>query len=332
MNTSHVVRIPALTRLAQRISDPVVGQWLLMPAFVWFVGGLFLDGWAHNHGKVDNTFFTPWHAVFYSGYLAVAAVLALLVWAAWQRGEQWQRALSVPLRVALVAAPAFGMAGVADLWWHTVYGFEAGIELLVSPPHLTLATTMALICLAPARSDTVARSAVQRIPAVFSVLCAWSVGTFILQFNHPFGIVWPETSTLGDSGMLVGVAGLVLHAVLTGCVGGYMLSRRFPRGALSFVLVTNALLIALMGDEYRFAVGMLVVGLCMESADAFLLGRFSAAQRAQLRAGGTAALTVLAYVGVIAATTVLQWPLLVCLGLALVAGYIALWCAPMTFS
>jgi hypothetical protein len=25
----------------------------------WFVIGLFIDGWAHNHGLVDKTFFTP---------------------------------------------------------------------------------------------------------------------------------------------------------------------------------------------------------------------------------------------------------------------------------
>ncbi len=33
-----------------------------------FVGGLYLDGWAHAHGMVDKTFFTPWHAVLYSAY------------------------------------------------------------------------------------------------------------------------------------------------------------------------------------------------------------------------------------------------------------------------
>jgi hypothetical protein len=27
------------------------------------VGGIFLDGWAHAHGRVDESLFTPWHAV-----------------------------------------------------------------------------------------------------------------------------------------------------------------------------------------------------------------------------------------------------------------------------
>src|SRR5438067_2248282 len=32
------------------------------------IGGVYLDGWAHAHGKVDSTCFTPWHAVLYSGF------------------------------------------------------------------------------------------------------------------------------------------------------------------------------------------------------------------------------------------------------------------------
>ena len=30
---------------------------------LWYMGGLFIDGWAHNHGLTDVTFFTPWHAL-----------------------------------------------------------------------------------------------------------------------------------------------------------------------------------------------------------------------------------------------------------------------------
>ena len=33
-------------------------DWLMGILGFLFVGGLYLDGWAHAHGKVDNTFFT----------------------------------------------------------------------------------------------------------------------------------------------------------------------------------------------------------------------------------------------------------------------------------
>ena len=29
------------------------------------MGGLLLDGWAHSHGEVDQSFMTPWHALLY---------------------------------------------------------------------------------------------------------------------------------------------------------------------------------------------------------------------------------------------------------------------------
>jgi hypothetical protein len=316
---------PVLLRVAQWLAQPSVAPWLLMPAFVWFVGGLFLDGWAHNHGKVDNTFFTPWHAVFYSGYLAVASVLAVLVWGSWMRGEHWQRALAGPYRVAILAAPGFGMAGVADLWWHTTYGFEAGIELLLSPPHLALASSMACICLAPARTDTPRDSMAARVPALLSILSAWSIATFILQFNHPFGIVWPQQTRIGETGVSVGVVGIVFHMAVTGVIGAWLVTRRFAPGSLTVIVVINALLIALMGDEYRFAVGVGAAALLCEGLNTLLTRRgVPITQRSTIQAGALAGLATVGYFGVIAATGVLVWPLSLCAGVCLLSTLLAL--------
>lgn len=40
---------------------------------LWFTVGLFFDAWAHNNEAHLETFFTPWHAVYYSGFAATAA-------------------------------------------------------------------------------------------------------------------------------------------------------------------------------------------------------------------------------------------------------------------
>ena len=47
----------------------------------WVVAGMTLDAWAHQNLDRLETFFTPWHAVLYSGFAAllgwiVARVLA----------------------------------------------------------------------------------------------------------------------------------------------------------------------------------------------------------------------------------------------------------------
>lgn len=45
----------------------------------WAAAGAFLDGWAHSKVVQFETFFTPWHGVFYSGYLALTVWIVLSV-------------------------------------------------------------------------------------------------------------------------------------------------------------------------------------------------------------------------------------------------------------
>src|SRR5919201_3279095 len=76
-------------------SRPAPGfDWVVAILSCWLVGGVFVDGWAHNHMASLETFFTPWHAVLYSGFAAVATPLAF----AWLRGVRIERPLwrSVP--------------------------------------------------------------------------------------------------------------------------------------------------------------------------------------------------------------------------------------------
>ena len=110
-----------------------------------FVAGLFVDGWAHAHGKVDKTFFTPWHAVLYSGYLINAALLVGTLFINHARGLAWQKALPAGYELALVGVPFFAAGGVGDLIWHTLFGFETGIDQILSPTHLVLASSGVLI-------------------------------------------------------------------------------------------------------------------------------------------------------------------------------------------
>ncbi len=40
---------------------------------LWLLAGLSLDGWAHRNRPELESFFTPWHAVFYAGFIGGAA-------------------------------------------------------------------------------------------------------------------------------------------------------------------------------------------------------------------------------------------------------------------
>lgn len=307
------------TRWISRLYSPQAIARLLVPGSMWFLAGIYLDGWAHNHGKVDNTFFTPWHAVFYSGYLVSALTLALIVLITHRNGKVWQRDLPPSIRTAIVAAPLFALAGIGDLWWHTTFGIETGIEPLLSPPHLVLASSMFFVVVANARNDNPLLATVQRIPVVLSTLAGWSVVTFMLQFNHPYGIIWPETVRSGDTGIMVGIVGLLANTLLTTGVAVWMQRQRMPSGAFTFVLVGNALLIALMGDQYRFGWGALITGVFCELI-AYTLRSKPLMLRLRVSAVIVPICLCLTYFGVIAATSALIWPIHIWLGVSLLAG------------
>src|SRR5260370_7632530 len=103
-----------------------------------FVGGLYLDGWAHAHGMVDRTFFTPWHAVLYSAYFLNAIVLVATLFLNHARGYAWRRAMPAGHQLSLLGVPLFALGGVGDEFWHILFAFQAVIEPLLSPTHLLL--------------------------------------------------------------------------------------------------------------------------------------------------------------------------------------------------
>ncbi len=116
----------------------------------WLMTGIFVDGWAHNHlGERLETFFTPWHAVFYSGFAATAGWIG---WLGRQGRLRGQRGLSVfPVGYELGAAGAavFALGGLGDMTWHTLFGIEVGIDALLSPTHLLLFLGAELLVLSP---------------------------------------------------------------------------------------------------------------------------------------------------------------------------------------
>jgi hypothetical protein len=76
----------------------------------WLLVGVFVDGWAHNNLHGLETFFTPWHALLHSGYLAAGE------WILWQlrpavRGRSLTRT-AVPL----------GYGWAAWAWWSWASG------------------------------------------------------------------------------------------------------------------------------------------------------------------------------------------------------------------
>lgn len=117
------------------------------------VSGFFLDLWAHNHGRVDDTFFTPWHAFLYGGSGAIGGLLLAKAFGARSRGEPRERWLPAGYGLALIGAGIFVVAGGVDLAWHETFGFEENTDALLSPSHLLLAVGGVGMVSGPARAE-----------------------------------------------------------------------------------------------------------------------------------------------------------------------------------
>ncbi|MGP3918055.1 hypothetical protein [Nonomuraea sp. 10N515B] len=157
---------------------------------VWFGIGLMIDAWAHSNldGELE-TFFTPWHAAFYSGFAAVSGWIIWQVWRNVRAGRQGLAAVPQGYLAGLVAVPAFAAFGFADMMWHTLLGIETTIDILFSPSHLGLVTSMLIIITTPLRSawnapDVGARPTLGRLlPALIGLAFATTLVSLFLSYG-----------------------------------------------------------------------------------------------------------------------------------------------------
>jgi hypothetical protein len=231
----------------QRVRGGLRFDWAFTLACCWLIGGLHLDGWAHNHIPELETFFTSWHAALYSGYGAIAAVLAVTLVRNRARGHAWRQALPPGYAVSFVGVVLFAVGGVLDMVWHLLFGIERSVEALLSPTHLLLATSGVLMVTGPlraawrrlpARSDLTWGTG---LPALLSLTFVAAVLAFFTQFAHPF--VDNLASAKVDVSVVppffdqaLGVGSILLQtAILMGVV--LLLVRRWapPFGALALI-------------------------------------------------------------------------------------------------
>jgi hypothetical protein len=144
----------ALTCPLQKVQRPLrVGSlWndrIIIFSLYWLLVGAGIDIWAHFNGATDNTFFTPWHAVLYSGLLAsIVATLRIPYFNA-INGYRFQQIIPPGYRLAFMGTAVSSVAGMSDMLWHLAFGVEGSIEAQFSPTHLALATGFIMIMSGP---------------------------------------------------------------------------------------------------------------------------------------------------------------------------------------
>jgi len=159
----------------------------------WMIAGLFLDGWAHGARKPE-TFFSPWHRILYSGF--VAAIVWLTIDG--RRHPVDRSVVPVAERITAIGLATFVIGAIGDGLWHQIFGIEVNVEALISPSHLALFIGGFLMVTGPIRSA--AGDASEPSPAwgsfwpqAVTLTLAASLVAFFTQYLSAFdGIaIWP---------------------------------------------------------------------------------------------------------------------------------------------
>jgi hypothetical protein len=302
-------------------------EWTMVLLCTWLMSGGYLDAWAHRHLARLETFFTPWHAVLYSGMFAVMAFLAMTALRNQARGRSLGDALPSGYWLSFLGCVLFGIGGVIDLSWHRAFGFEVNIAALISPPHLLLMLALGMIVTGPLRAAWRRPGLKAPFTAVLSATLMLSMLTFFDQFDQPLVNVWAATH--GSAPVAIryveqlGILGIMVQtALLTGVI--LFLLRRFilPLGSLTLLVGLNGALLSSLEQNFGLIPVAIAGGVAADLAIFWLKpgpGRIRALRSAAFLAP-VAVCTL--YLLVLELTSGITWPVHLWLGSIFIAGAI----------
>ena len=223
------------------------------------IGGV-IDARTHVFYGFDiQSFFIPSHYVLYGGWLAVLG--SVVAYAGWQIRKGSKPVDWLPPRYALAALGAFlfGIAGGLDIVWHTLFGFELNLEVLLSPSHLVLFLAFGLIYFgvlshaiyqfdrAPREHQ---RSFLTSLPLLIGIASLFIIVFWPTWYFDPFAADYASKGAIvgvrdaynfidygSPTAEIAGVAGILLTTVILVPFVLLPLYRwRLPAGSLIFIL------------------------------------------------------------------------------------------------
>ena len=302
-------------------------EWTVVLLCTWLMSGAYLDAWAHRHLARLETFFTPWHAVLYTGMFAVLAFLAITALRNQAKGKSLGEALPAGYGLSLVGCVLFGIGGVIDMFWHLRFGIEVSLAALVSPPHLLLMLALGLIVTGPLRAAWRRPGIQAPVTAIISTSLLLSMFTFFDQFDQPLVNPWAGTQVGSQSTIAyaqqLGILGIMVQTALLMGIILYLLSRfTLPFGSLTLLVGLNGAMLGSLEQHFELIPVAVVGGLL---ADLVVLWLRPGPER-------VTALRIASFLGpigvsslyllVVELTRGIGWPVTLWLGSILVSGAI----------
>ena len=217
----------------------------------WFLGGAWLDASAHVHlDAALETFFTPWHAMLYTGYMYVFVFYVYVK----------NKMKDYKFDIGLLGGSIFAIGGASDLLWHTFIGIEEGIEPLLSVSHILLFVG-AFLMLDHAFTSRPKKNILDNT-SIIAIASSYGLALFITQFMNPYFRVDSFFDRSGDN-EFVGAASVLMQAFI--CTYVFVYAIRFkPRSFQIFVLFFTSFgylsIFYILGGELWSLINIIVFG------------------------------------------------------------------------
>ncbi len=250
--------LPPLELQAERSGAPTPLDWIVTLAGVWIVTGLFIDAHQHLFLAVES-FLNPWHMTMYSGAIFSFVVLGMAIARNYRTAGSFWKAVPFGYSQSVVGVAALLVGGALDFVWHSFFGFEHQLDLLLSPPHLFLLTGLFFLITGPVRSGLArpdASNLLQQLPMLISLGLAFEILQFVTQYgfypealmrDHPL----PQAAFAGEQFVLsvflfyrqaLEIAIVIWQSLLLAAAALYLCAhKRLCFGALAVLCVAEKL-------------------------------------------------------------------------------------------
>jgi hypothetical protein len=174
--------------------DVLLPYWLIFASLLTFIG-MFIDANGHvataGQGGYESPF-VPWHYVLYAGF---ASIIFPLLGTAIINRRSGRPALEKAMQVSLIGGITVLIATIADITFHSIFGFEQNAEGEASPTHLLLIIGIVINLMGVADMGAIRRRSLSRltwkngfIVILPNILILCIMGA-ILQAMSPVGLM-----------------------------------------------------------------------------------------------------------------------------------------------
>lgn len=266
--------------MSKKPASSFIFDWIITLLICWMYFGLFIDIWGHNHLKASalETFFTPSHYMFYSGFTLITLVYLIIGYKNYRNGYSVKNLL--PSGYSLLHIGWFVAGGIFDFFWHSSFGVEKNLDALISPAHVFLGVGTTFMLTGPIRSRwsqlNLKSNLMNQLPLLICLAIIWTCYSVMTEYAHPiFRPVLAGVNLNQNNNQIfllqgLGVASIFIQTILmTSIVYINMFKQKFLPGSFTFLITINTTLMSIMASksftpDMYFILGGLLGGVLLD--------------------------------------------------------------------